>query len=233
VSLTQTQQPLADPAATPPFSPFPPVKKSSRVRRFFLWLSAFCFLLFLIFLLRAPLLLGAAKVWIVNDPLQKADAIAVLGGGLETRPFEAARLYQRGLAPVVLIMNQKPSPTATLGITPTEADLTRQVLIKQGVPESSVVLVGENITNTHDESNAVREWVSAHAARNLIIVTDLFHTRRVRWLFRKQLRSTGATPIMDATPVREYALEDWWHHEQGVVAFQNEVLKYAYYRVRY
>ena len=39
--------------------------------------------------------------------------------------------------------------------------------------------------------------------------------------------------LVRALPVREYKTEDWWQHEQGIVAFQNEVLKYAYYRLKY
>ena len=48
---------------------------------------------------RGQLLRGLANAWIVHDPLSRADAIVVLGGGMQTRPFEAARLYREGYAP--------------------------------------------------------------------------------------------------------------------------------------
>jgi hypothetical protein len=38
---------------------------------------------------------------------------------------------------------------------------------------------------------------------------------------------------IEAVPVHQYSAEDWWQHEDGVVAFQNEVLKYAYYRLKH
>ena len=41
---------------------------------------------------RAPLLRGAADLWIVSDPVMTADVVAVLGGGLNERPFAAAAL---------------------------------------------------------------------------------------------------------------------------------------------
>jgi hypothetical protein len=37
-------------------------------------------------LVRELLLLGAADLWITSDPVSRADVIAALGGGLETRP---------------------------------------------------------------------------------------------------------------------------------------------------
>jgi uncharacterized SAM-binding protein YcdF (DUF218 family) len=54
-------------------------------------------------LTREPLLREAADLWIVSDPISRGDAIVVLGGGLATRPFEAAELWHRGLADKILI----------------------------------------------------------------------------------------------------------------------------------
>ena len=47
-------------------------------------------------LLWESVLRGAADIWIVSDPVSRADAIVVLGGGLETRPFIAAQMWRRG-----------------------------------------------------------------------------------------------------------------------------------------
>jgi uncharacterized SAM-binding protein YcdF (DUF218 family) len=199
-----------------------------------LWLAVFCFLLSVFcFIFRGPLLTGLAKAWIVNDPLEKADAIVVLGGGLETRPFEAARLYHEGLAPKVLLMDVKLAPTTKLGITAPEMDLTRQVLLKQEVPGPDCITVGHGVGSTYDESRAVRAWLAETGARKVIIPTDLFHTRRVRWLFHKQLKGTGATVKVRAVAPSEYSASDWWTHEEGLIAFQNEVVKSIYYLFKY
>jgi uncharacterized SAM-binding protein YcdF (DUF218 family) len=80
------------------------------------------FLLFVLFS-APPLLTGAAKAWMVNDPPVKADAIVVLGGGAQFRPFEAARLYHAGLAPAILVMNSELRATDRLGVTIPEAEL--------------------------------------------------------------------------------------------------------------
>ena len=214
----------------PTFNPQPPRKWLRRL----LWLAAFCFLLSAFcFLFRAPLLTGLANAWIVNDPPVKADAIVVLGGGLETRPFEAARLYHQGLAPKILLMNVKLSPTTQLGITPPEKDLTRQVLLKKEVPDSDCITIGDAVASTHDEALAVRAWLATNHASRIIIPTDLFHTRRVRWLFRKELKGTGASALVAVAPTEQYQTTNWWKHEEGLIAFQNEVIKYLYYHLKY
>ena len=215
----------------------PPPVRSPVVRKWprrLLWFAAFCFLLSAFcFAFRSPLLTGLANAWIVNEPLAKADAIVVLGGGLETRPFEAARLYHEGLAPKILLMDVKPSPTTKLGIMPPEKDLTRQVLLKKEVPDSDCITIGDGVANTYDESRAVRTWLEKTGAKKVLIPTDLFHTRRVRWLFRKQLKGTGGTVTVRAVAPEQYQATNWWRHEEGLIAFQNEVVKSAYYHLKY
>jgi uncharacterized SAM-binding protein YcdF (DUF218 family) len=196
-------------------------------------LLALCVLLIAGYVFRAPLLRGAASAWIVNDPLTKADAIVVLGGGLETRPFEAARLYQQKYADKILIMNVRLSPTTRLGITSPEKDITHQLLLKLGVPASDVVDLGAGVASTFDESMAVRDWTRSNAIKCLIIPTDLFHSRRVRWLFRKQLKSSGVRVIVESIAARDYTAADWWRHEDGLIAFQSEIIKFVYYRLKY
>src|SRR5262249_46758125 len=57
-----------------------------------------------IWLEREPLLRGAADLWIVSDRVSgHADAVAVLGGGLETRPLAAAELFKNGVVSKILV----------------------------------------------------------------------------------------------------------------------------------
>ena len=50
-----------------------------------------------VWLQRAPLLRGAANLWIVSGQVTQSDVVAVLGGDLEGRPFVAAEFYKKGL----------------------------------------------------------------------------------------------------------------------------------------
>jgi uncharacterized SAM-binding protein YcdF (DUF218 family) len=179
------------------------------------------------------LLGGIADIWIVNDPIEKADAIVVLGGGLETRPAEAARLYQKGIAPKILVLNVQSNSTDLLGITIPDTELAIFLLLKKEIPESAITVIGHGVANTHDECIAVRHWAEENKPKRLIFPTDPFHTRRVKWFFKKTLRETGTEVRTVAVPVKEYSGTNWWQNEKGVIAFQNEVLKFGYYLVKY
>lgn len=208
-------------------------EKSKWFKRLIVALLLLCAGFMVAFYYRAPLLRGAANAWIVNEPLSRADVIVVLGGGPDTRPFEAARLYHLGLAPKILLMNPRPAPAAQLGLIPTEADLSHNILLKKGVPAGAIFVTAGLVTNSYDESVALRNWARSNHVTHAIIPTDVFHTRRVQWLYRKELKGTGIQVQVEAVPVHEYAVTNWWQREQGVIAFQNEILKYAYYRVKY
>lgn len=182
---------------------------------------------------RAPLLTGLAKIWVVDDRPQKADAIVVLGGGIAQRPFLAAKLYKDGLAPWVLYMNVKATPVDKLGISLTESELTRRVLLSNGVPDSALACIGNGVGSTYDESLAVREWLHKTGNKSIIITTDLFHTRRARWIFSRELKGENVKIQTVAAPLSAYGITNWWQNEEGLVAFETEVVKSAFYHVKY
>jgi uncharacterized SAM-binding protein YcdF (DUF218 family) len=207
---------------------------SPRCLRRIAWLLAFlCALLLVCYGFRAPLLTGFANAWIVNDAPEKADAIVVLGGGVECRPAAAARLYKEGFAPKILIMDVDLSPIEEMGVKQSEKSVTRLILLREGVPESAIETVGRAVHNTYQESVGVKEWAKQNGAKRLLIATEIFHTRRVRWLFRKQFRGTGTELRVAAVQPWEYRSTNWWQNEHGLIDFQNEWLKLPYYWVKY
>jgi len=202
--------------------------------RLFAWVLAFvCTLLLVCYVFRAPLLTGVAQAWVVNDPPAQADVIVVLGGRPELRPFEAARLYRAGVAPRILYMDVKPNQATEMGLMPSEREITRRALVSNGVPETAMVAVGHDVASTYDETRAVRAWLATNSAKSILIATDLSHTRRARWVFHRELQGTGVQVRVHAIQPKEYGLTNWWLHEEGLVAFQNEFLKFAFYRLKY
>jgi uncharacterized SAM-binding protein YcdF (DUF218 family) len=182
---------------------------------------------------RAPILRGMAEWWVVSDPVDRADAIVILGGRLDVRPFAAAALYKRGVAQQVLFSRPKPGPIDTLRLLPQQTELNRQILGKLGVPNEAMVEFGDGVSSTYEEARALVDWVRSSGARSLIIPTDLFTTRRIRWILQRQLDPLGVRVIVQANEPPEYKVDEWWRSENGFIEFQNEVIKYVFYRLKY
>ena len=181
------------------------------------------------FAFRHPLMTLGARLWIVDDPVEKADAVVVLGGGLDSRPFAAADLYKRGLAPVVLVAETEISPAAQMQLMPADVEVSAAILRKLGLPDSAVQKFGGAVTSTRDEAQAVRRWLEQHPAERIIIPTDPFHTRRVRYVFERELDGLPVRIIVASIPSKRYDPLQWWKSEEATINFQNEIIKLAYY----
>ncbi len=184
-------------------------------------------------LARDEILRSLARAWTVSDPVVAADAVAVLGGGLETRPFAAADLYKRGVAKRILLAGVRLSPTEKLAILPSHVELNRTVLLKLGVPREAIGTFGSDVSNTFEEARALIQWGKENGAKDIIVPTEIFSSRRVRWILDKEAAAAGVRVHVLALAPLEYGVDDWWRRGEGVVTFQNEVIKYLYYRTRY
>ena len=182
---------------------------------------------------RAPLLRGVANLWIVSDPLTPADVAVVLGGGLDVRPFAAAELYHKGLVKKVLVSQVGDARAVAIGAARGHTEANRQVLLKLGVPADAIETFGSSNKNTKDEALALLEWAQRHASRAVIIPAEIFEARRVRWIFRREFAGQPIRIEVASFDPPQYTRADWWTNERGIVEFQNEILKFIYYRLKY
>lgn len=181
---------------------------------------------------RQWLLLSAADLWIVSDPVGPADAVAVFGGGIVDRPFAAAQYYRQGLVKEILVSNARESPAEKLGVEISDVAATEAVLQKLGTPPTAIDTFGNALANTHQEALALHAWAERHNLRRIIVPTEIFSTRRVRWMLRRVFGGAFVVRVVALDPP-QYSRDDWWRHEEGVVAFNNEIIKYVYYRFKY
>lgn len=182
---------------------------------------------------REPLFRGAAELWIVSDAVGPADAAVVLGGGLDVRPFAAAELYRQGLVKTVLVSQVDDDRAVAIGVQPSHTEANRQVLLKLGVPATAVETFGMANKNTKDEAVALRAWAKRHHPSALIIPVEIFTARRIRWIFDREFSGQPIQIEVPSFDPSDYARTNWWQNEYGIIAFQNEVLKYIYYRLKY
>jgi uncharacterized SAM-binding protein YcdF (DUF218 family) len=184
-----------------------------------------------VWLARAPLLRAAADLWIVSDPITRADAVAVLGGDLDTRPFIAADLYKKGLVPKVLVSQVREGRASTMGLIPGHSALNRTVLLKLGVPDAAIEVFGDANDSTKDEAVALRAWADRHGVSRIIIPTEIFSARRVQWIFDREF--AGSSVGIEIAIGPDDTRVDWWKNKESMITFQNEILKYLYYRLEY
>ena len=187
----------------------------------------------LIWFNREALLGYAAKQWIVSDHIRPADAVAVLGGGIGSRPFAAAEDYRKGLTRKILVANVTITEVEALGVLPSHTAINRAVLIKLGVPEVDIETFGSEMSTTYEEADALRDWAIRTHARSIIVPTEIFPSRRVRWMLTQALAGTGTEIQIQALDQPAYNHANWWKTHDGFIGFQNEVIKYLYYRYRY
>jgi uncharacterized SAM-binding protein YcdF (DUF218 family) len=182
---------------------------------------------------RAPLLQGAADLWIVSDPITPADVAVVLGGGVDVRPFAAAELYQKRLVKKILVSQVGDGRAVAIGAEPGHTEVNRQVLLKLGVPADAIETFGSSNKNTKEEAVALLEWTERHASRAVIIPVGSFEARRVRWAFRHEFTGQPVRIEISAFDSPENLRANWWTNDLGILSFQNEILKFIYYRLKY
>ena len=118
-----------------------------------------------------------------HDQATTADAIAVLGAAqyngrpspvFRARLDHAAALYQRGLAPVVLVTGGVGS-----GDSLSEAEVGRRYLVKAGLPDGAVVGLPAG-ASTSASLDGVADWFAGKENRRVLLVSDGFHMLRLK-----------------------------------------------------
>ena len=123
-----------------------------------------------------------------RDEATPADAIVVLGAAqyngrpppvFRARRDHAAALYQRGLAPVVLV-------TGGVGARDTlnEADVGRDYLARLGLPGDALVPLAGG-ADTYASLRQVRDWFQGRDSRRVLLVSDGFHMLRLQIIARR------------------------------------------------
>jgi uncharacterized SAM-binding protein YcdF (DUF218 family) len=142
---------------------------------------------------------------VVEDALEPADAIVVLGAALardgrlspilEERVAAAAALYHAGAGRLVV---------ATGGITQraprAEADAIAEALSAAGIPD---VVVEREARSTAENARLTARLLRPLGARTVWLVTQPFHGRRAALLFRRAGLAPRVWHIADSVQYRD------------------------------
>jgi uncharacterized SAM-binding protein YcdF (DUF218 family) len=170
-----------------------------------------------LYLLRAPILRGVGGLLVVDDELQPADAILVLGDDtyLAERAVHGAQLYRDRWAPRVVASGRYLRPYASI------ADLMRRDLLDRGVPQSAVLHFAHRAGNTREEAIALADLIWRQRWRRVIVVTSSYHTRRTRYLFRGILEPRVNVRVSAAQDA-SFDPNAWWQSRIGLKTFARE-----------
>jgi uncharacterized SAM-binding protein YcdF (DUF218 family) len=188
----------------------------------------------LLLTLNSRALLSAAGRWLdVGESPQRADAVVLLNGGYNTRPFVAAALVRGGWCPKVLLSTCAPHALEAEGVLPTSQKIVLRVLEYGGVQQSEVTLLDVSATTTYDEAKGVAEYLVTHPAKRLLVVTEAPHTRRARWIFERVLGAQRPEITIVSAPTEGFDYAVWWRSKDGFLFVVSEYLKLFFYALRY
>jgi uncharacterized SAM-binding protein YcdF (DUF218 family) len=189
-------------------------------------------LLLVLYLARGRLLPAVARFLDVSEAPRTVDAVLILGGRPDTRPFVAAALVRAGLARRALVLTPRLAPENADGISPPEDEVIRRVLRAQGVPDEAIVTLPAEVASTGDEARGLGRFLVAEPDTTVAVVTSDFHTRRARMLFRHELGEHMAQVHFIAAPTDNFDADNWWRSEAGCTCYATEYFKLAYYGLR-
>ena len=168
---------------------------------------------------------GVGRWLVVEDRLEKAQAIVVLSGRMPMRAQEAARLYNAGWAPQIWL-TRGVEPAASLQVMHIayigEDFFNARILMHEGVPSNAILVLEPAINDTADEMRIIAAQLERWKAETVIIVTTKAHTRRVHTLWREL--STGRRVIVRAAPNDPFAPDHWWRTTRDALDVVREVL---------
>jgi uncharacterized SAM-binding protein YcdF (DUF218 family) len=182
-------------------------------------LVAAILLLAVLYLARHPIFRLLGEGWVVEDTLERSDAIVVLSDDnfYADRATRASQIYRQDLAPIVVASGRRLRPYAGV------AELIEHDLVERGVPKEKVLRVTHDPANTREEAKALAQIAKQRKWHSVIVVTSNFHTRRARYIFRHVFPEDVAIRVTGARD-GDFDPERWWEKRISVKELAEEMV---------
>ncbi len=172
------------------------------------------------FLLRNRYLPYAGNFLVVEDNLEKADAIFVFGGSIPNRIIEAVDIYKKGYAPLIIISKyQKPEGYKYLeekGITyPEGHDINKSIALSLGIPENSIMITNYRAASTFEELILLKNFCLEKNYKKIILVSTKSHTKRISKIFL-DIAGDKIKGIVRYTGYDSYNPDKWWNDRHSL-----------------
>lgn len=160
---------------------------------------------------------GLADFLIVQDKLEKADAIVVLSGDSNgERVKQAAILYKQGYGRFLVMSGGLITWDQTYA-----ANMKRQAMYL-GIP-AAAILLEDRSKSTYENAKFSLPILKNKGIHSIIVVSSPFHMRRAKGVFQTLCRSEGIK--VKAYPVQNSAYQphEWWTRHEDT---QNTIIEY-------
>jgi uncharacterized SAM-binding protein YcdF (DUF218 family) len=171
-----------------------------------------------LYMVRHPVLRFMAESWVIEDPLDKADALIVLSDDnfYADRATRAAELFREGKAPMVVASGRRLRPTAGI------AELMDHDLVERGVPKDRILRFAQDGDSTEEEAGALAKLAKTKKWHKAIVVTSNYHTRRARYIFRRVFPQDIEIRIASARD-GDFDPVSWWEKRKSTKLFVREI----------
>jgi uncharacterized SAM-binding protein YcdF (DUF218 family) len=156
------------------------------------------------------------EILCVDSGEVQGEVIVLLGGGAGERPVRAAELFHSGAAPKILISGAG------------DTDGNRLLLLKHGVPASAII-TEPNSKTTKENAQFSIPLLQGLGAKQVIIVTSWYHSRRALNCFRHY----GSGMQFYSRPSYFAYRRSEWSHDKTARRIRAEYEKMVWYWVRF
>ena len=186
-------------------------------------------LICVIVLFREQWLMLIGDFLIVKDNLKPADVIHVIAGD-DYRTDHAIQLYKQGYGRMLFFTGGWCKRHQYK-----HGEHAEERSLDQGVDRENIAFDESVVTSTYMEAERLKDWISHSATpiRSVMVVSDPFHMRRVRWTYKRvlgEMIEVRMAPVpFELTPYQR----TWWTHKLSKNYVRDEYQKNLYYVLRY
>jgi len=141
-------------------------------------------------------------------------------------------LVRAGLARKVLLTRQQlalESASVQQRAMLSELEITRRVLLARGVKDQAIRVLPGEIGAPTDEARELAAFLTTRPVATVAVVTNSFHTRRARMVFRRMLSESTGRVTFVSVPQERVDPSSWWRTGHGCVVYLTEYPKLLYY----
>jgi len=190
-----------------------------KVRGILLSLAVLFLVGLLLYSFRSAFLIGISELLVENHPVKETELLLILGGDVTSTADYTASIYYR-VQPGLILVSPNNRAKQVVGRLANLHHLPRERI--QILPSRRVV------TSTYEEAIAMANYSRRVPFKSVTIVTVTFHTGRAYWIFRRILPKDVEVRMAGA-PEEGFSRSHWWQTERGLIAVNNEFLKWVYY----